>query len=125
MKRQLLIAVIFVCISEITFSQVKTLTNVRPASPAAQLGWDNSGTSGDLQIRNDFSSQPIDFYLATTKYLSLTSNGDLDLVSSSKAYKIGGSNVLRIQNSGTTTVLGVGAGNTGAASIHSAGILVL
>lgn len=35
--------------------------NQRPASPTLQLGWDNTGTSGSLEIRNDFA-QPIIFF---------------------------------------------------------------
>lgn len=62
------------------------------------------------------SAQNLDFKISSSLYLTLTSNGDLNLNDASRAFQIGGNNVFRVRNSNTTIFLGVGAGNTGAAA---------
>lgn len=110
-KHQFLIAVILVCITTITFSQVTKLDNVRP-NTTAYLGWDGTGSyPGSLDVMNNFSSQPINFYLSGTQYMSLTSSGDLNLVNSARRYQINGNNVLWFNGDPSDIFLGVGAGN--------------
>ncbi|MBI4930558.1 MAG: hypothetical protein HY841_07340 [Bacteroidetes bacterium] len=59
------------------------------------VGWDaNQNFPLIIAQKRTAAPQPIDFYTNNTKYLSLTTNGDLDLVSSSKAYKIAGNTIL-------------------------------
>ena len=80
-------------------------------SPGFQLGWDNTGTSGTLEIRNDFSSQPINFFLNSTQKLSLTSGGDLNLNGSANRYQINCNNILWHNNHTEDIFVGVNAGN--------------
>ncbi len=55
-----LLIVIVLFNSIVSFSQVTQLNNQRPSVGDNFLGWNNSGTSGSLQIRNDHN-QPIYF----------------------------------------------------------------
>ncbi len=55
-KNLLLITIIMVCVTTVTFAQTFLLGNGRPPAPVFQLGWDGLGpNAGDLQIRNDFA----------------------------------------------------------------------
>lgn len=72
MKKSVKTVAAFIAATMLGFSvqaQVRTLTTVRPLAPAFQLGWDNTGTSGSLELRNDFN-QPINFF--TNNFLSGT-----------------------------------------------------
>jgi hypothetical protein len=59
-----------------------TTGNLRPATGQPFLGWNNSGTSGTLEIRNDFN-QPINFFPRSRKTsvgcLVSINNGSLQL----------------------------------------------
>lgn len=108
-KHLLLVIAILICGK--FYAQVKTLTNVRPASPTLQLGWDNTGVAGSLDIRNDFANQPINFLLNGTQYLTLTSSGDLNLTSAARRFKLGGNDILWHNGNMYDIFVGVSSGN--------------
>jgi hypothetical protein len=92
------------------FSQTTTTNNARPATSAFN-GWDNTGTPGPLDIRNDFSPRErIDFWLNTLNCLQIQTSGDLDVVQGANGYKIGNNYVLRNNNIPTSIFVGVQSG---------------
>ncbi len=133
-KHQLIITLILVFLTEISIAQVKTLTNLRPLNPTLQLGWDGTGSNpGSLEIRNDFSTQPINFItnganwmtianggtyfgvgIATTspsQYLDV-SGGNITLSTTNKAYMIGTDKVLWNNSQSSCIYVGAGSGAT-------------
>ncbi|MGQ0827817.1 MAG: tail fiber domain-containing protein [Bacteroidota bacterium] len=60
-KMQFIVMTILVILSGYSFGQGGAPGNFRPLVGALPLGW-TAGTPGNLQIRNDFAGQPINFY---------------------------------------------------------------
>src|SRR5882724_3853949 len=76
----LILLVILVFITEITYSQTTTGSNVRPATSAFN-GWDGSGSNpGQLDIKNLFTNQ--DIYIwnndGTTTSIRMTISGSTE-----------------------------------------------
>lgn len=57
-------------------AQSDVLTHVR--SNTFFVGWDNTGTSGSLEIRNDFT-QPINFFTNGSQQATILSNGNVGI----------------------------------------------
>lgn len=74
-KLFMFIAVISIIKSNIVTGQTTQSNNVRSASTAF-LGWNSSGTSGSLEIRNDFD-QPINFSTNGALRATINPNGDV------------------------------------------------
>lgn len=72
MKLQYLFIFLATCIVTRSNAQTTTTSNLRPATgtPFPFLGWDAGGTSGTLEIRNNFN-EPIDFFTDNTYYMTL------------------------------------------------------
>ena len=81
-RNQLIFLVALFCIATSAFSQVLTLTNIRPPAPPWSLGWDINGVPGSLEIRNDFAvgiGNDINFFTggATPPFQRMTVLGSL------------------------------------------------
>ncbi len=111
------------------------------------LGWDGTGSAGELQIRNDFSSvlANINFYTGGSKKATLLNNGNFGMSNSfpfftpahmldidggdinvgsifgndQNGYMIGGNYVLRHKGAIQSIYLGVGAGNSSSGSYNT------
>lgn len=114
MKTKIRLSVIFLLVIICTtfsssFGQSTAIGNGRVAGRF--LGWDNSGTSGTLEIKNDFSSQPINFSTSSNQRVAIDGNGNLDLtVTQGESYMINGFPVLWHNNCASNIFVGKGAG---------------
>jgi hypothetical protein len=71
--RLLFVFIIHVCFVKTIYSQVTWLNNTRPG-PGNFLGW-NIGVPGDLQIRNNFANQTINFWTNNIQRMIITDGG--------------------------------------------------
>lgn len=138
-KIKLAIAIIISMSSESVMAQATQATNVRTSG--FYLGWDNTGTSGALDIKNDFS-QPIRFYTnaSASPYMTIlgstnpgfvgigttapgelfeVSGGNIKLTTSSKAFMIGGNKMLWHNGTVSNLFVGVLAGGTGVTGLYN------
>src|SRR6187401_2400845 len=74
----LFFSIMFFClVSKNTLSQTTTGTNARPSTPAF-TGWDASGVSGSLEVRNDFNDN-INFFTNGNQQATILANGNVGI----------------------------------------------
>ncbi len=114
MKLQHLFIFLATCIVTRSNAQTTTTSNLRPATGTPFLGWDAGGTSGTLEIRNNFN-EPIEFFTNNTPYMTLQTDGNLNMVDPATGFWIDGEPVLWHNGDNSNIYVGVGAGvNDGA-----------
>ena len=59
-------------------AQVTILNTSRPGTTPRFLGWDNTGTAGNLEIRNDFNNS-IDLFTNGTQRMTILSGGNVGI----------------------------------------------
>jgi trimeric autotransporter adhesin len=92
-----------------------SLTGNTPAAGAEYLGWNGVGANGkalDIKNLSTVPTQPIDFYINTTKVASVLAGGDFNITSGQDGYKINSSYVLRYSGDNNDIFVGVLAGNS-------------
>lgn len=81
--------------------------------------WQTTGNTliGGEKLGGSSGNFPLDMYVNNTKYLSLTTGGNLNLTTQGKAYQINGQNVLWYNGTVNSNIfVGVGAGATNGAT---------